>query len=139
VSGFAEFLRKAEAANKNQRKPQGDEEHRIQVECVKWFRLQYPKLRFRLFAVPNGGQRNVIVASKMKAEGVLSGVADLILLKPKGNYAALLIEMKTKRGRQSPTQKQWEADLCKDGEYKYVLCRSVEDFISATKSYLAAY
>ena len=74
----------------------------------------------------------------MKAEGVLSGVADLILLKPKGKYAALLIEMKTKQGRQSPAQKQWEADLSKDGEFKYVLCRSVEDFISATKSYLNA-
>lgn len=115
-----------------------DEEHQIQVECVKWFRLQYPKLRMRLFAVPNGGQRNVIVASKMKAEGVLSGVADLILLKPSGKYAALLVEMKTMKGRQSETQKQWEADLCKDSEYKYVLCRSIEDFISAIKSYLEA-
>lgn len=138
MSRFSEFLKKAEEANKTSRRVLDDEEHRIQVECVKWFRLQYPKLRLRLFAVPNGGQRNVIVASKMKAEGVLSGVADLILLKSNGKYAALLVEMKTKKGRQSETQKLWEADVCKNGEYKYVLCRSIEDFISAIRSYIEA-
>lgn len=136
MSRFSEFLKKAEEANKNRSHPR-DLEHQIQVECVKWFRLQYPKLKFRLFAVPNGGQRNVVVAAKMKAEGVLSGVADLILLKPNETYAALLIEMKTKTGRQSETQRLWEQDLCRDNEYKYVLCHSTEDFISAIKSYLA--
>lgn len=32
------------------------------------------------FAVPNGGWRNPVVAAKLKAEGVRSGVSDLIIL-----------------------------------------------------------
>ena len=43
-------------------------EHEIQVNCVNYFRLRYPK--GLIYAIPNGGHRNVIVASKLKAEGV---------------------------------------------------------------------
>ena len=58
-----------------------DEEHRIQCSCVKWFNLKYPKLKGRLFAVPNGGRRDTVTGGKLKAEGVTAGVSDLILLK----------------------------------------------------------
>lgn len=58
-----------------------DEEHRIQCSCVKWFNLKYPKLKGRLFAVPNGGRRDTVTGDKLKAEGVTAGVSDLILLK----------------------------------------------------------
>ena len=57
-------------------------EHQLQVECVKWFRFQYPKLANLLFAIPNGGLRNIKVATKLKAEGVLAGVPDLFLAIP---------------------------------------------------------
>lgn len=50
-------------------------EHAEQVAFVKWFRLQFPKVM--IFAIPNGGLRNVQTARKLKAEGVLSGVSDL--------------------------------------------------------------
>ena len=56
------------------RKPK-DEEHRIQCACVRWFRLQYPQLNGRLFAVPNGGRRDATTAAKLKAEGVIAGVS----------------------------------------------------------------
>lgn len=32
-----------------------EEEHNIQVNCVKWFRLQYRNYASLLFAIPNGG------------------------------------------------------------------------------------
>lgn len=73
-----------------------DEEHRIQCSCVKWFNLKYPKLKGRLFAVPNGGRRDTVTGGKLKAEGVTAGVSDLILLKSNRDYGALLIEMKKK-------------------------------------------
>ena len=69
-----------------------DEEHRIQCSCVKWFNLKYPKLKGRLFAVPNGGRRDTVTGGKLKAEGVTAGVSDLILLKSNRDYGALLIE-----------------------------------------------
>lgn len=111
-----------------------DEEHRIQCQCVRWFNLQYPKLRGRLFAVPNGGKRDVTTAAKLKAEGVVAGVADLILLVRNSKYGALLIEMKTRTGRQSDSQKEWQKIV--GGDYKYVVCRSVEEFINKVNSYL---
>lgn len=119
------------------RKRPTDEEHRIQCACVRWFSLQYPGLRGRLFAVPNGGRRDEKTAAKLKAEGVVAGVADLILLKSNRYYGALLIEMKTRKGRQRDTQKQWEETVCACGEYKYVVCRSFDDFKHEVDDFLS--
>ena len=113
-----------------------DEEHRIQCACVRWFRLQYPQLNGRLFAVPNGGRRDVTTAAKLKAEGVIAGVSDLILLKSNHDYGALLIEMKTLKGRQRDSQKQWQNLVCADREYKYVVCHSFDDFKREVDDYL---
>lgn len=124
------------AMRSNTRKRPADEEHRIQCACVRWFNVQYPKLHGRLFAVPNGGRRDVTTAAKLKAEGVVPGVADLVLLMSNRDYGALLIEMKTPKGRQSDSQKKWEKTVCADAEYKYVVCRSLDDFIREVDSYL---
>ena len=117
------------------RKRPSDEEHVLQRECVNWFRYQYPRYTHNLFAVPNGGKRDKVTAGKMKAEGALAGVADLILLLRTEEYGALLIEMKTRTGRQAETQKQWQRKIEADG-YKYVVCRSVDDFIREVNNYL---
>lgn len=124
------------AMRSNTRKRPADEEHRIQCACVRWFNVQYPKLHGRLFAVPNGGRRDATTAAKLKAEGVVPGVADLVLLMSNRDYGALLIEMKTPKGRQSDSQKKWEKTVCADAEYKYVVCRSLDDFIREVDSYL---
>lgn len=115
-----------------------DEEHRIQCACVRWFRLQYPRLRERLFAVPNGGGRSKTEAAKLVGEGVMPGVSDLILLKPNRQYGALLIEMKTPSAssRQSQRQIWWQKAVTADGEYRYVVCRSLDDFMREVKEYL---
>lgn len=112
-----------------------DEEHRLQAACVKWFRLQYPALRHNLFAVPNGGRRDKATGARLKAEGVLAGVADLILLKSNYSYGALLIEMKTRKGAQATTQRAWQAAIENDG-FKYVICRSLDDFTREINNYL---
>ncbi len=125
------------AMNHNTRKRPADEEHRIQCACVRWFNVQYPKLHGRLFAVPNGGRRDATTAAKLKAEGVVPGVADLVLLISNRDYGALLIEMKTPKGRQSDSQKKWEKTVCSNAEYKYVVCRSLDDFIREVGSYLS--
>ena len=118
-----------------QRRRNADEEHRLQCACVQWFRAQHPKYRHNLFAVPNGGRRDKVTGAKLKAEGVLAGVADLILLKSNASHGALLIEMKTGSGKQSEVQGRWQRAIEKDG-YKYVLCRSIEDFMREINAYL---
>lgn len=125
----------AEQDRKVRKRPSQDEFY-LQCACVKWFRLQYKQYSHNLFAVPNGGKRTKAEAGKLKAEGVLAGVADLILLKSNHHYGALLIEMKTKIGRQSDEQKAWQAKIEKDG-YLYVVIRSLEEFMKVVKEYLA--
>lgn len=119
------------------RKSPSDEEHRIQRSCVTWFGYRYPELRGRLFAVPNGGKRDEVTAARMKAEGQTAGVSDLVLLRKSGRYGALLIEMKTERGRLSENQKRWKEAVTRDGEYRYVVSRSLEGFIAEVENYLA--
>lgn len=118
-----------------QRRTLSDIEHRIQCSCVSWFRMQYPNMRHSLFAVPNGGRRDAVTGSKLKAEGVLAGVSDLILLQRTTKFGALLIELKTRTGRQSDIQRQWQHAVEQDG-YKYVVCRSLEDFIKQVNDYI---
>ncbi len=112
-----------------------DEEHLIQVACVRWFNYQYPMLRGCLIAVPNGGRRDAITGARLRDEGVTAGVSDLILFQRRGRSGALLIEMKTEKGRQSTGQRQWQATLEAQG-YRYELCRSLDDFRRAVNSYL---
>jgi hypothetical protein len=119
---------------KHRKKP-SDEEHKIQCSCVSWFRAKYPMLAANLFAVPNGGRRDATTGAKLKAEGVLAGVADLILLFPSNGYHALLIEMKTSKGKQSEAQKAWQKKM-EEYEYRYVVCRSLDEFMNNINGYL---
>lgn len=130
---FDEFRKRF---NSSMRKPPSDEEHRIQVSCVRWFRMSHPQLAPRLFAVPNGGRRDGITGARLKEDGVLAGVADLILLVPNAKYHALLIEMKTPKGRQSDSQRAWQRAVAGNGDYLYVVCRSLEEFIREVEKYL---
>ena len=109
-------------------------ESNIQIACVRWFRCMHPKLARLLFAVPNGGARNAVTGAILKAEGVVPGVADLLLLVPRNGYHGLAIEMKTRTGRQSDSQKEWQQEVEAQG-YRYVVCRSEIEFRNAVKVY----
>lgn len=111
-------------------------ESNLQKACVKWFCLQYPQLADVFFAVPNGGARSAVTGAILKAEGVRKGVADLLLLVPNKKYHGLCIEMKTKKGRQSLSQRLWQWAVTRQG-YKYIICRSVEDFVKEIEDYLS--
>lgn len=110
-------------------------ESRTQQACKRWFNIQYPDLAPLLFAVPNGGRRGKLEASIMKAEGVVAGVADMILLTSRGGFASLCIEFKTEAGRQSTAQRAWEQAATAAGN-KYAVVRSIEDFIETVTAYL---
>ena len=120
--------------NKTRKRPD-DEEHRLQCACVNWFRLQYPTHASALFAVPNGGRRDRVSGAKLKAEGVLPGVSDLILLVARRGCYGLLIEMKTSKGKLSSAQKEWARDMAARG-YLYIVCRSFDEFREAIDGYL---
>lgn len=112
-----------------------NEESKLQKACVKWFQMQYPRYKRLLFHVPNGGYRTATTARNMKLEGVVAGVADLILLMPSGPYHGLCIEMKTPKGRQTPRQKQWEQAVSAMG-YEYIIVRDIQHFITLIQHWI---
>ena len=113
-------------------------EHAEQVALVRWFDLQYPAMRGRLAAVPNGGDRHPVVAAKLKAEGVRKGYPDLQLLAARQGYHGLLIELKrVKGGRIEPEQAEWLDWLNQQG-YMAIVCRGAEEAREAIKGYLGA-
>lgn len=121
---YDEFLKlEASRAQKRKRKPRHIEES-IQVACVKWFRLQYPNLV--IFAVPNGGSRNLYEAKNMKESGTLAGVADLVIVGNGGRV--LFIEMKAGKNKQEDSQVLFQNKVEKLG-HKYIICRSREQFM----------
>ena len=108
-------------------------ESQIQQQCVKWFRMQYPKLL--LCSFPMGGFRNKVTGAILKAEGAVAGSPDLFLFYPNCEYHGLAIEMKTSKGVQSETQKGWQS-VAEHYGYKYVICRSLEEFINEINEYI---
>lgn len=113
-----------------------DIEHQIQVACVNYFRLRWRNAL--IFAIPNGGQRNIKVAQKLKAEGVLAGVPDLCVPIPKNGYNGLYIEMKAgKKGVVSDKQKDVMARLTENG-YLCKVCRCFDDFQKVVDDYMGA-
>lgn len=115
-------------------------ESRLQQACVRWARLQYPACRKLLFSVPNGVHTSATQAQIAYAEGMVAGVADLILLHPSADrhYAALCIEMKTAKGRQSDYQKAWQKAVEETQAYRYEVVRSFEEFKTLIGNYLTA-
>lgn len=62
-----------------------------------------------LFAIPNGGKRDAITASRLKAEGVRAGVHDVFWPFPTQQYAGLFIEMKVDNNKLTDEQKVFGA------------------------------
>lgn len=127
-----------ETATADKKRSHRANEGRIQAQCFQWFWNTYPQYRKLLFHVPNENDRadsNIIQGAIRKSLGVVSGVADFLLLIPSGRYHGLCIEMKDEKGRQKPAQAEWQVIVEAQG-YKYVVCRSLEQFKIIIQEYL---
>ena len=108
------------------------QESTLQPACVRWCRYQYPHLV--ISAVPNGGSRNVREAQRLKAEGVLAGVADLVVLLTQGK--SLYIEMKVKGNHQTQNQKDFQKKVIALG-HTYAVCYTFEEFQKVVENYIS--
>lgn len=139
-----------------------DNEHAHQTAFFCWLArnaIHEPRLRL-MFAIPNGGERNGLVAANMVAEGVKSGVPDTCLPVPSAEmvgkeypikvyYHGLYIEFKQPseklkshatrgpwdKGGVKPNQKEWLSDLTAQG-YKCVVCYSWKEAAAEVFFYL---
>jgi len=109
-------------------------ESQLQQSLVTLLRMDH---RCRnLFAIPNGGLRNIRTAVRLKKEGVLAGVPDLFLPVARGKFHGLFIELKTDKGVLSPSQKVMGENFMGLG-YAVVVVRSVEEGRAKVAEYLA--
>lgn len=96
-----------------------------QEALFQWANYQkctYPELGL-LYAVPNGGSRNIIEAANLKKQGVKAGVPDICLPVAKNGFNGLYIELKRETGGQvSKEQGFWIENLRKQG-YHAVVCK----------------
>jgi len=112
-------------------------EHDEQCKLFQWaaYRLPvYPELAL-MFAIPNGGQRNIVVANKLKAEGVKAGVPDVCLPVARGGYHGLFLELKHGRNRATAEQSYWLERLTAQG-YRAVVVHEFEGARDALIDYL---
>ena len=114
------------------------EEAKIQSQCYKWFTNNYclktHQKRGIMFSVPNElAGRNKISTILAKSTGLTSGVADTIVILP--NSKILFVEFKTKKGRQSESQKEFEMRIT-NLNLDYFIIRSFEEFKNLINNYI---
>lgn len=118
--------------------PEADE----QATVIAWARRQVAAAPGRyqglhlLHCSLSGHPMTPAQAGRAKAQGMLAGVPDLLLLVPRGGYHGLLIEMKRPSGgRVSAEQKSVMADLRALG-YRCEVCAGASPAIELIQDYL---
>lgn len=90
----------------------------------------------RIYHIPNGGQRHIRVAQKLKAEGVRAGVLDYCLPVPVGGYHGLYLELK--RVNEKPTSEQYqEIRMLEESGYFVKWAQGYLEAIRAISDYIA--
>lgn len=113
-------------------------EHQEQSTVVSWWfhaHKDYGLPEFALFAIPNGGARDVITGARLKQEGVRRGVLDLMLAKPMNPHAGLFIEMKVGDNQPSDHQKAF-MEYLEGAGYKCAVHWSARTAIEEIEKYL---
>lgn len=104
-------------------------EEKEQFQLLSWLAF-FPDIEPFLIHIPNGGQRNIREAYRLKRAGVRRGVSDLFLALPNAYYCGLWLELKAlqKNGyynKPTTEQLQW-MKLMKDAGYEAVIVYGCE-------------
>lgn len=100
-------------------------EIQLQAAAYQWLWNEHPETRRCFFSVPNGGTRNMIEATQLKASGLTAGIPDCILVWSGGR--AYGFEFKTEIGVVSPVQKLVHEAWKGQGVAVYIV-RSFDEF-----------
>ena len=113
-------------------------EHGQQTALFAWAALPETKATCpgieNMFAIPNGGERNLKVASNLKAEGVRAGVADVFLPVARRGLHGLFLEMKFGKNSTTPEQKEFLSNVELQG-FATAVCYSFERAKAAILAY----
>jgi len=116
-----------------------NDESRLQQALMTWWDYIHGSLgcsRAVLFAIPNGGFRNIATASRLKREGVRAGMPDLMLCIGTDKHHGLFLELKAgKAGKVSPVQKAVHVALMEEG-YKVEVVRTLDQAIEVITQHI---
>lgn len=108
-------------------------EDNLQKACVKWFKMQYPKIS--IHHSPNGGKRNAREALKFKLMGTKAGHPDMVVYRRNALYVGLAIELKVGKNTATDNQVEFMAELTANGWY-CVIVYTMDVFIKEVKNYM---
>lgn len=126
------------------------EEDDHQAALFNWLLKQYPEEYNIIFAIPNGGKRDIREAARLKRQGVKAGVPDICVPIPKIYFErvsedsqlaeqkiipALFIELKVRGRKETKLQVQMRERLVARG-YAVAVCNGWEEAAHYLKSYL---
>jgi hypothetical protein len=132
-----EIRKPARSGRRRKASKRRDHEHKEQTDLFRLAQFHegaHPELAL-LFAIPNGGQRHVLVAKKLKDEGVKAGVPDIMLPVARGEHHGFFGEMKVGKNTTTGKQDLWIERL-QDQGYCCVVAYSAEEMMEALLDYL---
>jgi len=109
-----------------------------QAKVISWWKLVGPRLapNVVLASIPNGGARDAITGARLKREGTVRGMPDLVLLCARCGKHGLFLEMKSQRGSLSQAQRDLFPLLEAQG-YGVAVCRGWFAATETIEAYLA--
>ena len=84
------------------------------------------------FHCPNGASTSPRTGARMKAMGLLAGVADMVIVRPGG--LVYFLELKSPKGNLSPAQRAFR-DVCEDNRVPYAVADSPERVEAALRGW----
>jgi len=110
-------------------------EDQYQIALFQYLAKAYPAESPWFTHSPNGGLRNVVVATQLKRAGVRRGVPDVLYPRHRGGFAGLAIELKAKGGRPTPEQLAWLDMLAREG-WMTAVCVGLDAAIQTVDAYM---
>ena len=105
----------------------------IQIQVMDFVRFH--KLDKFIFHVANERTTSPQSGALLKRKGVLSGVSDILIMKPSKEKHGAAIELKSKNGKVSPNQQSFLDTLAENG-YFTAVCYSADEAIATIIEYL---
>lgn len=92
-----------------------------------------------LFAIPNGGKRTASNAARLKREGVLAGIPDIMLAWPAHGYHGLFVEMKRAQKSRATTTSHQKAAMAtlEAAGYRCLVAYGFREAMAAIEAYLS--
>jgi len=115
-----------------------DREGQEQAALMTELRIRMPEVADLIYHVPNGGHRLKSVAAKLKQQGVVAGIPDLVLTMARGGYFGLYIEFKATPPNDAAISASQHERIRKLNEQGYlaVVCRGHFDAMEQIRAYL---